>query len=136
MVALRQEGGETYGAGVRNRGGLEPSVYGMATFTRTANASKTEQKLRDVVLKFRDDGITEEERADAASYLVGRRAFDRQAPAQTLWTRINERMVRLPDGFYDRMAERAAAVPLAEVNAFIKRFFDPESFTMLRVAAP
>ena len=136
MIALRQEGGETYGAGVQNFGGLEPSAYGMGTFTRTENAAKTEQKLRDVLLKFRDAGITEEERADAANFLLGRRAFDRQAPAQTLSTRMNERISGLPDSFYDTAAERAAAVPLADVNAFIRRFFDPTVFTMLKVQTP
>jgi zinc protease len=136
MVALRQEGGETYGAAVQNFGGLQPSLYGIRTFTRTANAARTEGILRDVLRRFHDDGITEEERADAGSCLVGRRAFDRQAPSQILSTRMTERLSGLPDGFTERMAERAAAVPLGELNAFIGRFFDPDVFTMLKVEAP
>lgn len=136
MTALRHEGGETYGAGVRSMGGREPSAYGMATYTRTDNAAKTEQKLRNVLAVFHHKGITEEERADAASYLVGRRAFQRQAPSQILETRLGERMDGLPDGFFDALAEEAAALPLADVNAFIARFYDPAQFTMLKLRAP
>ena len=135
MLALRQEGGETYGAGVLNWGGLEPSIYGLGTFTRTDNAEQTERKLREVLATFHEHGITEEERARAASALVGRRAFDRQSPGQVLSSRLDERLSGLPDGFRDLLPERAAAVPLEEINAFIRRFYDPAAFTLLKVQA-
>jgi predicted Zn-dependent peptidase len=100
------------------------------------NAAKTEQKLRNVLAVFHDKGITEEERADAGHFLIGRRAFQRQAPSQILEGRLHERLEGLPDGFFDALAEKAAAVPLADVNAFIDRFYDPALFTMLKLQAP
>lgn len=133
MVALRQEEGDTYGAGVSDDGGLEPGIYGLATFTRTDNAAEVEQKLRAVLSRLHRDGITEEERALAAGHVVGRRAFRRQSPDQILATAMEERRLGLPFGFFDDLAEKAASIPLDEINAFAKRFYDPEAFTLLAV---
>lgn len=133
MTALRQEGGETYGASVSNRGGTDRSLYGIGTYTRVGNAGATEAKLRLVLETFHRNGITEDERALAADAITGRRAFARQSPRQLLATRLAERLAGLPPGFQDELARRAAAVPLEEVNAFIRRFHDPRAFTMLRL---
>ena len=135
MVSLRQEGGETYGAGTESSGGLDPGVYAMWTFTRTGNVDVAEQKLKTVLAKLHEDGITEEERSGAAGYLVGRRAFDVQSPKQILGEAMWERRLGLPAGFRDQLAQRAAALPLAEINAFIKKYYDPSRFSMIKVMA-
>jgi zinc protease len=131
MVALRQESGDTYGADVSDDDDLDPGVYAIGTFTRTDNAEATERRIRDVLAKFHAEGISEEERAMAAGNVTGRRAFLRQSPGQILATAMTERRHGLPYGFFDRQAEKAAALPLDEINAFIRRFYDPGRFTML-----
>jgi zinc protease len=133
-VALRHEGGETYGAGTQNLGDVVIGAYGLGTFTRTANASATETKLREALRIFREKGITEQEREDAIGYLRGRRAFDRQSPGQTLRRWLRERRLGLEDGFTERLPDRAAALSLDEINAFIARYYDPARFTMVKVA--
>lgn len=133
MVALRQEEGDTYGASVVDQGGYDPGLYGLTTFTRTDNAEAAEAKLREVLASLHRDGMTEEERALAAGNVAGRRAFQRQSPRQILSVAMTERSNGLPYGFFDRQAERAAALTLDEVNAFVRRFYDPENFTMIRV---
>lgn len=133
MLALRQEEGDTYGASVVDQGGYDPGLYGLTTFTRTGNAAAAEAKIREVLAGLHRDGITEEERALAAGNVVGRRAFLRQSPQQVLSVAMTERAFGLPYGFFDRRAERAAALTLDEVNAFVRRFYDPEGFTMIRV---
>ncbi len=133
MVALRQEEGDTYGAGVYDDGGLDPGLYGLTTFTRVENAGAAEGKIREVLEDLHRDGITEEERALAAGNVVGSRASERQSPQQILTVAMTERASGLPYGFFDRQAERAAALTLDEVNAFVRRFYDPEAFTMVRV---
>jgi len=134
--ALRQEEGDTYAVGVVEAGGdFAPGAYGISTFTRTANAAATDRKLRAVMKDFCARGITEEERAAAAGYLRGRRAFERQAPGQVLDEFLWEHWQKVPRGYRDQLAERAAAVSLAEVNAFIRRFYDPAQFTMIRLVA-
>jgi zinc protease len=133
MVALRQEFGDTYGAYVSNDNDLEPGVYAIGTFTRTDNAEATERRIREVLSKFHAEGITEEERALAAGNVTGRRAFARQSPGQILSTAMMERRYGLPYGFFDRQAEKAAALSLEEINAFIRHFYDPDWFTMLKL---
>jgi predicted Zn-dependent peptidase len=133
--ALRHEEGETYGTGVNESGNdFVSGVYGAWTFTKTANAVFADDKLRTVIKEFFEHGITEQERASAAGYLLGRRAFDRQAPGQVLDEFLWEHWQGVPRGYRDQLAERAATVSLADVNAFIRRFYDPAQFTMIKVA--
>lgn len=131
--ALRHDGGETYGAGTTGNGGIHPEAYALVTFTRGENSAATERKLRDVLALFHEDGITEEEREAAVGYLVGRRPFSRQSPSQILDRHLRERRHGLPTGFYDDLIDRAAAVPLSEINAFIREFYDPRGFEMVKI---
>ncbi|HVQ34369.1 MAG TPA: insulinase family protein [Candidatus Bathyarchaeia archaeon] len=132
VTALRHEGGETYGAGTRDDGDTAVGVYRVSTFTRADNAAHIEAKLRETLRVFRDGGITEEERASAVSALSGARAFTRQAPGQLLARYRLERRLGLPEGAIDATIDRAAGVPLEEINAFIRAYYDPAAFSMLR----
>ena len=132
-VALRHEGGETYGASASLEGGPERGMIELATYTRSENAEATENKLRDVLKAFHAKGITEEERKQAAGYLVGSRPFGRQSPGQIASRHLAERRLGLSQGHYDGMVDRAAKLSLDQVNAFIKEFFDPRAFTLIEV---
>ena len=131
-VALRHDAGDTYGAGTREGGDVVPGVYAASTFTRAENAAAIEAKLRAVLTKLWEDGITEDERAGAVSYLRGNRALDRQSAWQILRRYMLERRYGLAPGYLDEQIERASAMSLAEINAFIKAYYDPSQFTMLR----
>jgi len=131
-VALRHEAGDTYGAGTYEEGDVVPQSYAAGTFTRAENARAIETKLRETMALFHEGGITEEERADAVSYLRGHRAFARQSAAQILDRFMTERRLSLPSGALDAMIDRAAALPLEEVNRFIREFYDPARFKLYR----
>ena len=133
-VALRHEGGETYGAGTRSFGDVVAGPYGLGTFTRAPNAEVAEKKLREVLRVLHEKGITEDERAAAVGYLKGRIAFSRQSPEQVLDRYLHETSLGLPAGFLDEAVERAARLPLEEINKFISRYYDPSLFSMVRVA--
>ncbi len=132
-VALRHEAGDTYGAGTRERGDVVPAGYAAQTFTRADNAKAIETKLRNVLIRFHDDGITEEERAGAVSYLMGHRAFDRQSASQILRRWMTERRLGLAPGYLDDLVDRAAGLSLPEINAFIRDFYDPARLSLVRV---
>ncbi len=134
LVALRHEGGETYGATTRNLGDTAPGAYAMGTFTRAPNADAAEAKLREVLRTLHDGGIAEDERAAAAGALLGARLLERQSPKDVLERRLREWRLGLPPGFFDEAAERASRLSLAEVNRFVSRFYDPAAFGMVRVA--
>ncbi|MCB9797386.1 MAG: insulinase family protein [Alphaproteobacteria bacterium] len=132
-VALRHEGGETYGAYTQKFPGNEPAPYALATFTRADNLETTEQKLRDVLVTFHDGGITEEELSDAVGFFQGRQLFDLESPGQALGNALWELRNGLEPGFDQAMVDKAAALDVETVNAFIQRYYDPASFTMLTV---
>jgi zinc protease len=131
-VALRHESGDTYGAGTEEHGDVVPGAYAAATFTRSDNAQAIEAKLRAVLERFHSEGITEAERQGAISYLRGRRAFDEQSADQILGRFMTERRLGLAPGYVDDLVERASTMSLDEINAFIREFYDPVRFTMLR----
>ncbi len=135
-VALRHEGGETYGAGTSDYEDVVTGPYSLFTFTRRENAAATEAKLREALRLFHERGITEEERSDAIGSLRGRRLFDRQAAAQILGRFLWERRMGLPRGFSDEVVERASRLTLEEINRFIGRFYDPREFFLIRVEPP
>jgi predicted Zn-dependent peptidase len=43
-----------------------------------------------------------------------------------------ERRLGLAPGFLDEQIERASALSLDEINAFIREFYDPARFTLVR----
>ena len=130
-VALRHEGGETYGANASAGESAEHREYIISTYTRVDNRDATEARLREVVETFRADGITQQELDDTLGYMRGRLLFDQQAPASLLddaiWEHGNQQM---PGHSAAQVAE-AEALTLEEVNAFIHEFYDPSAFTML-----
>ena len=132
-VALRHGEGDTYATGTIREAEPATGAYAAWTYSRNENAAATEDKLRGVLREIHERGITEEERADAVGYLRGRRAFTVQTPGQVLDRILWDRSRELPPGERDRLVERAAALPLAEINEFAKRFYDPARFTMIRV---
>jgi len=131
-VALRHDSGDTYGASTREDGDVVPGGYAASTFTRAENAGPIEAKLRATMTTFRENGITEDERAGAISYLRGNRAFDRQSAGQILRRFLTERRYGLAPGYLDEQIERAASIPLDDINAFIRDYYDPAQFSMLR----
>ena len=131
-VALRHDAGDTYGAGTRDDGDVVPGAYAASTFSRADNAGPIEAKLRATMTTFREKGISEEERVGAISYLRGNRAFNRQSAGQILRRFLTERRYGLAPGSLDEQIERAASIPLDDINAFIRDYYDPAYFSMLR----
>jgi len=130
-VALRHEGGETYGVRAQLAGASEPRLYGLSTFTRTENIDTIEAKLRKTVETMRTEGITAEELEAAKGSMRGKLLFGQQSPGQVLnealWELGNDR----EPGFDESVVEDVEALSLEEVNSFIEGFYEPSKFTML-----
>ena len=133
--ALRHDEGDTYDASATAPRSPVPELFQITTFTRTSNAAGAERKMRGVLTTLHRSGITAVELDEAVSYLAGRRLFARQTPVDALGRLMRERRYGLRDGFFDGVADRAAELTVADVNAFIRRFFDPALFTVIRVVS-
>ncbi|MCB9765501.1 MAG: insulinase family protein [Alphaproteobacteria bacterium] len=132
-VALRHEGGETYGAGTYGEAAPVPEGYGLWTFTRVENRDNTELKLRDAHVGFYANGITQQELDDAIGALQGSRLLELQSPAQRLDGALDELAQGLDLGFEERLLEQVGALDVKSVNRFIAEWYGEGWFTMLEV---
>jgi len=132
-VALRHEGGETYGTRASGVGFETTWSYGLGTFTNAGNVDVVDAKLRDVLRTLWEHGITDEERVAALAYLRGSYPFSRQSPSQILSHALLTRHVGLPLDIGLQHMDQAEQLSLDEINAFIREFFDPERFAMVHV---
>lgn len=132
-VALRHDGGETYGASTSGSGSEDARVFSIGTFTRLENTESTEEKLRATLASFHSEGISADELDGAIGYLLGSRLRDKQSPGQvlneTMWELGNDRAL----GWEDQLNEATSALSVEAVNAAITAHFAPDSFTMLKV---
>jgi zinc protease len=132
-VALRHEGGETYGTWSGGVGFASGTSYGLGTFTNVANVDVADAKLREVLRTLWERGITDEERLAALAYLRGSFPFSRQSPDQILGSALFLRHLDLPLDINEQHLAQAEALTLDEINAFIRDFFDPAHFAMIHV---
>jgi len=133
-TALRHEDGDTYGVRSQEFWTVnDPGAYIISTFTREDNATAMEGKLLAVMQEFHSNGITEEELQMAMSNLQGKLRQEQQAPEQIMRERAFEHRNQLEAGFEIRSVEAVQQLTLEEVNAFIRRFYDAQQFTMILV---
>lgn len=131
-MALRHEGGLTYGVSANGGGWIRPTTYQITTFTKSQTGAEIEARLREVVDTFRQ-GVTADELAAAKTNLAGRRAFEQQSPSSPLNRWLYEVQLGIGVGTVDAAKQTALGLSLEEVNAFIERWFVVDAFTMVRV---
>jgi len=132
-VALRHDGGDTYGARARSRSeAVEGSVV-ISTFTRADNVERVQGKLVDVLKTFHADGITEDELTESVAYFSGRLAFDLQSPGQQLGDVLGSESRGLGVGWDERVVEAMSQLTVEDVNTVIGEIYDPAKFTLVRL---
>ncbi|MGC6507324.1 MAG: M16 family metallopeptidase [Myxococcota bacterium] len=132
--ALRHEEGDTYGVSASSTAyPKDPGAYVVKTFTRTDNQKSVEDKLIAVLQKYSDEGMTAEELEEAKSNMVGRRKRAQSSPMGVLGDLATNQLYGLPLDFDDIVVQQALELDLETVNAFIKDFYNPEAYTMLKV---
>lgn len=135
-VALRLGAGDTYTPYTILPQAAEPEPYSMVAYTRTANAESTERKLREILQRLYQDGITAQEHRDAVAHLTESHKRHYQQPRARLRLALWEWSNGLPQGFYDRLMETVQRSALAEINTFVRRFYDPAQFALIKVSPP
>jgi len=131
--AVRLKSGDVYGAGANHITEAGPNVYAIVASTRASNGPSVEVKLRKALSDLCAGGISEQERSDAVGYMKGQRLFSLQEPGKVLDGIIRDRSRGLPPDYRASLLARQKSLTLAEINAFIRRFYDPGAFTLVRV---
>ena len=132
-VALRHDGGDTYGARARPSSEVVEGSVALSTFTRADNVARVHEKLVAVLKTFHGEGITDEELSTGVAYYSGRLAFDRQAPGEQLADVLRDEARGLGEGWDERVVDAMSKLTVDEVNAVIAEFYNPDKFTLIRL---
>ena len=132
---LRHESGDTYSATLNHTFTTvnRPGMLLLETYTRADNASAAEQKLQSVLADLHENGVSTEEVGQAVSFLKGREVFARETPAGIVNQWAVNRMSNLPGYFRMKLLNRAERLTIEEINEFVRDFYDPKKFAMVRV---
>ena len=132
---LRHDSGDSYSATLNRiyttmfRSGL----FSLDTYTHVENSKVAEEKLRSVLVEIHKNGVTKNEVDKALAYLNGSRIFYRQTPSQIVNLWAANRMQKLPGNFQQLTLDQAAKLSLGQINEFIRDFYNPGKFAMVRV---
>ena len=131
---LRHEGGDTYRVQL-NRMFTQhgPGMLLLETFTRADNAAVAEEKLRSVLVALHQYGITQDELDAAIAYYKSNQAFAYEAPSGIVNRWAMNRMYGLPVNAHELTLERISNLKLDEINTFVKDYYDPDKFAVVRV---
>jgi zinc protease len=132
-VALRHEGGETYGVGSWFSPRDVAMHYGLWTFTRADNVDVTMDKLRGTMETFRAEGLTDDELTETQGYFRGRLQFGQQSPGQVLDRAMSDLARGVEVGFSEQVVEAIEGLQLEDVNAFVADFYAADAFTEVLV---
>jgi zinc protease len=131
-LQVRDREGLTYGIGSRFRApSLAAGPWYIAVSVNPSNVERAIASSLDVLRDYVEHGIRPEELADEKSAAVGSFKVSLSTNAglaEALW---NAEFYRLGADFLDRYPRLVEAVTLEEVNAAIRKYFRPESLTVV-----
>lgn len=137
MKTLRVEQGLTYGV----RTGIDWTSDYLKTWagsgqTRNETAGEFVEGVRNELRKVADNGITEQELADAKAYMIGSYPLGFDSNAKIAGNMMGVRQQGLGVDYFDRRNAKIEAVTLEDVNRVAADWLSPEAFTFVLVGEP
>ena len=136
MTEVREKRGLTYGVSTF----LVPMEYGELIMgqVRSDNSRMAESisVIRDEWAKIADTGLTQQELADAKTYLTGAYAlrFDGNAPIARIL--VGMQMIGLPVDYISTRNDQINALTLAGINRVARRIYQPGALHFVVVGQP
>ncbi|MGB5558882.1 MAG: pitrilysin family protein [Paracoccaceae bacterium] len=136
MTEVREKRGLTYGIGTA----LLPMDYSELIVGRVqsdnSKMAEAVKVIQDEWAKVAADAITEEELADAKTYLTGAYAlrFDGNAPIARIM--VGMQMIDLPPGYVTERNDQVMAVMMEDIRRVAKRIYQPENLHFVVVGRP
>jgi zinc protease len=131
---VRQRDGLSYGAGSWLQVGSRDraaswQIYGLVA---PQNVARFERAVREEIDRMLRDGLTEKEVADARAGMLQERLLNRSSDGTlaSVWSDYLD-LGRTFTGFSAPFEERLRALTAAEVNAALRRHFDPAKMTVV-----
>jgi len=99
----------------------------------SADAGPCLALMLDLLSEWVSKGITARELSSMRKYLVRSSVFDRDTAQKRMQRAVEERVLELGAGYYDRWLAGVASVTLDEVNAAIAHRIDPSALRVIAV---
>lgn len=131
--SMRHDSGLTYGVSGSSWIGLSEPAYRLSSYSKLESGDEAIQVMRDTIATFHADGITQEEKDEAVSYLMGKMARSNQAPWSLMWDRIGELSYGWPEDYYRDIKLSTEELTVEDINAWIAEFYDPTAFQLVKV---
>ncbi len=136
MKDLRVERGLTYGVYTQVRAGDKLQVWSGGGQTKNESVGEFITAIEENLTALVNEGMTEEELADAKSYLTGSYPLGFDSNAKIAGNMMGLRLDDLPVDFFDKRNAMVEAVTLDDVNRVAREYLDPENFTFIVVGEP
>lgn len=126
MIELRVKRGWTYGAGSSFKMGSQAHTWRASLFPKNADTPPAIKETLRLITDLRDHGITQEEFDAAKRSMVNSAGFNYNTPSKRIENMLIEKIFNLPIGYHKDQARRIETLSLAEVNAALKAFIQPD----------
>jgi zinc protease len=136
MKDLRVEKGLTYGVYTSVNAGDKLQLWSGGGQTKNESAGEFIAAVKANMTKMVDEGMTEQELADAKSYLTGSYPLGFDSNAKIAGNMMGVRLDGLPVDFFDKRNAMVEAVTLEDVNRVAREYLSPDNFTFVVVGEP
>ncbi|HOU91296.1 MAG TPA: insulinase family protein, partial [Polyangiaceae bacterium] len=106
-------------------------AFSVWTFPRSEDAAACVRHQIEMLQRWREDGITQEELERAQRYLIRSHVFAIDTPAKRVGLALDEALHGLSPGYYARYRERVRGVSREEANAAIRRRIDLDALLVV-----
>lgn len=135
MREIRSKRGWSYGASSRLGRDRAREAWSMWTFPAVADAAACISLQLRMLDELVNRGVKPREVDFARSFLKRSRAFEIDTPNRRLWQRVDERILGLSHGWFDRFNDRLDNVTVDAVNTALRRRL-PVNDLLVTVVAP
>ncbi|MCA8901750.1 MAG: insulinase family protein [Hyphomonas sp.] len=136
MQTLRVQQGLTYGVYTSVNPGEYYSTWGGAGQTKNESAGAFIEGVKIEMQDFVDNGMTEEELADAKAYLTGSYPLGFDSNAKIASQMMGVRQDEMGIDYFDRRNSLVNAVTLDDINRIAKEYLDPSKSLFIAVGMP
>lgn len=136
MQTLRVQQGLTYGIYTGINAGEHIQTWSGSGQTKNESAGDFIKGIKIEMQDFVDNGVTEEELADAKAYLTGSYPLGFDSNAKIAGQMMGVRQDELGIGYFDSRNDMVRAVTLEDVDRVAREYLDPSSYLFIAVGEP
>ncbi len=128
---VRAELGLTYSIHSEMDARLDAGAFNISTFTRNEKVAETVTEIKNLVKKFIDKGVTEDELNAAKAVMSGQFPSAIETTDKLVYNLLLLRTFGINDDYLKNYISNLSRVSLSQVNAVIKKHFNLENYKII-----